>query len=240
MEFRTPWDPDPPSADPVPKPRDTEDTSAPKKPRGRRPAGWSWGEAETDVDFVYCELTITGPAAEVERFAGVARGSGVIPWQLDFDTIEEDIFNLAVSPAPAQRRLTVAGCRLLARQFRERVEARQAKAAALVGNSLACPFDLQTLLPLPHHILRLGPAHSDSLAWLRRHWGPPEGLRKVAALEKPRPGKRLPADNAIVGYGFFSRERPPTAAIETIATSWPPLTFRLRHQSPMPGDRWTG
>lgn len=240
MEFRTPWDPDPPAADPVPKPRDTEDAPAPKKPRGRRPAGWSWGQAETDVDFVYCELMITGSAAVVEKFAAAARGSGVIPWHLDFDAIEEDIFNLAVSQPPASRSLTVAGCRLLARQFRERVEARQAKAAALVGNSLACPFDLQTLLPVSHHILRLGPAHSDSLGWLRRHWGPPEGLRKIAPLEKPRPGKRLRAGHSIIGYGFFSREHPPAAAAETIAASWPALKLRLRHQSPAPGGRWTG
>jgi hypothetical protein len=44
---------------------------------------------------------------------------------LNFSILEEDIFNLAAAqpPAqpPAQRNLTIAGCRILARQFRERV-----------------------------------------------------------------------------------------------------------------------
>jgi hypothetical protein len=43
----------------------------------------------------------------------------------------------------------VEGCRILAQQFRERIEARQARAVALVGHSLACSFDLHILLPVP-------------------------------------------------------------------------------------------
>jgi hypothetical protein len=113
-------------------------------------------------DFIYCHLTITGPAGTLKSFAAAASGPGVIPWQLDFDAIEEDIFNLAVTQPPAQRDLTVAGCRLLARQFRARIEARQAKAATLIGTSHACPFDLQILLPVPDEILSLGPTHPPS------------------------------------------------------------------------------
>jgi hypothetical protein len=40
---------------------------------------------------------------------------------LNFSILEEDIFNLAAAQPPAQRNLTIAGCRILARQFRERV-----------------------------------------------------------------------------------------------------------------------
>jgi len=243
MEFRTPWDSEVLPPGPALRPdvrRAADDDAVPKKRRGRRPRGWSSAVPATAADFLYCQLTITGPAASLDAFAAAARGSGVIPWQLDFEALEEDIFNLAVAQPPAQRGLTVEGCRLLARQFRERVEARKAKAASLIGSSLACPFDLQTLLPVPEKNLRLGPAHADSLAWMRQNWGAPEGLRQIAALTKPRPGKRLPAGHAVIGYGFFCRERPPAAAIETIAASWPTLNFRLRHQQPAPGDQWTG
>ncbi|MDD2861006.1 MAG: hypothetical protein PHI71_08060 [Acidiphilium sp.] len=56
--------------------------------------------------------------------------------------IEEDIFIRAVSHAGGSRSLSIAGCRILARQFRERVEAREARARDRIGVSLACPFDL--------------------------------------------------------------------------------------------------
>ena len=107
----------------------------------------------------------------MSAFAGAARGSGAVPWRIDVDRIEEDVFNLAASQPPERRNLTIAGCRILARQFRERVEMRQARAAALVGRSRACPFDLQQLLPVPATILAQGPTHPASLAWLSEHWG---------------------------------------------------------------------
>jgi hypothetical protein len=44
-----------------------------------------------------------------------------------------------------------------ARQFHEKLEARQAQEAALVGQSQACPFDLHLLLSVPDAILQLGP-----------------------------------------------------------------------------------
>jgi hypothetical protein len=78
-----------------------------------------------------------------------------------------------------------------------------------------------TVLPVPRKILSMGrPAHASALAWLRHHWGPPAGPRWIAALAKPRSGKRLPVAHAVIGYGFFSRERP-AAAIDTIAASYP-------------------
>ncbi len=239
--FRTPWEPDPPAPGSAPDFRKADDEPVPPKPRGRRPRRAAWPTPETAPEFIYCELIVTGPAVTVQNFAAVARGTGVTPWQLDFAVIEEDIFNLAMAQPPAQRSLSVAGCRVLARQFRARIEARQGQAVALLSSSShACPFDLHTLLSVPPEILRLGPAHPAALAWLRRHWGPPESLRKIAALATPRPGKRLPAGHAVIGYGFFSRERPPAAAIATLAAVWPGLTLRLRHQWPEPGGRWIG
>jgi hypothetical protein len=59
--------------------------------------------------------------------------------RVDGARLEEDIFHLAVSQPKAMRSLTVEGCRILARQFRERVEARAGQAAALVGCGHAYP-----------------------------------------------------------------------------------------------------
>jgi len=101
-----------------------------------------WESEQAQIEL-YHHLTISGPAAQVAEFAAAARGSGVMRWQLDFGLIEEDLFNLAASHSAARRSLTTAGCRILARQFHERIEVRPAKASAFVGRNRACPFDLQ-------------------------------------------------------------------------------------------------
>jgi hypothetical protein len=186
-----------------------------------------------EPDWLYHHLTISGPAETVKNFATVARGSGVMPWQLDFAAIEEDVFVRAVSPPARDRKLTVEGCRILARQFREKIEARQARGAALIGHSFACPFDLQTLLPVPGEILLLGPTHPTALVWLVAHWGTTDRLRQVAVRDKPTAGGRLPQGDAVIGYGFFTLGETPQAAIGAIAAHWPALRFRL---VPRPAD----
>ncbi|MEJ1976604.1 MAG: hypothetical protein WDN49_11380 [Acetobacteraceae bacterium] len=153
---------------------------------------------------------------------------GIIPWTLDFGQIEEDVFNLAASQPPARRNLTIAGCRILARQFRERVEARQAKAAALVGHSRACPFDLHALLPVPATIRLLGPAHPTALAWMAQHWGVTDSLRRVAEQPRPTTGRRLPAGSRVIGYSFFAANETPDAAIAQLGADWPGLRFVLQ------------
>ena len=162
------------------------------------------------------------------------------PWRIDGAALEEDVFNLAVAQPLGRRTLDVAGCRILARQFRDRVEARQARAAALVGHSRtgavcqagaaprACPFDLHALLPVPDAMLRHGPTHPAALAWLAAYWGVGDGLRHVAERPDPRPGRRLPRDHAVIGYGFFTRGDSPDAAIATLASRWPALRLTLQ------------
>ncbi len=147
--------------------------------------------------------------------------------------LEEDIFNLAVSQPAERRNLTIAGCRILARQFRERVERRQGRAAALVGQGQGCPFDLHALLPVPNAILNLGPTHPETLAWLAAHWGVTDRLRQVTLLKRPKPGRRLPKGHAVIGYGFFtgshgSGGETPTVAIATLGARWPSLRLRLQ------------
>ena len=116
-----------------------------------RPTTAPTASAAAASPWLYHHLTISGPAAKRwTSFAEkAARGSGIVPWWLEAARLEEDIFNLAASQPGAIRSLTIDGCRILARQFRERVEDRAARAAARVGRSSACPFDLHTLLPVP-------------------------------------------------------------------------------------------
>jgi hypothetical protein len=222
--FRYPWDGEPPSVAP---PLET-DAPARAKPRGRRTAPVIRAAAAgTAPDWLFHHLTISGPRAEVEGFAAAARGSGITPWQLDFADIEETVFTLAVSQPASRRRLTVEGCRILARQFRERVEQRQARAMALLGANLACPFDLHVLLPVAPAILQLGPTHPAALAWMTAHWGITGRLRQVSVRAKATTGRRLPVGHTVIGYSFFTDRETPDAAIRAIGAAWPALRFRL-------------
>jgi hypothetical protein len=140
-------------------------------------------------DWLYHHLTVSGPAEADAAFAAAARGSGVIPWRLDFADVEETVFTLAVAQPAGRRTLTVEGCRILARQFRDKVEAHQAHAAALVSNSLACPFDLHRLLSVPESVLQLGPAHPEALAWLAAQGGVGDRLRQVVVRDNATAGR---------------------------------------------------
>lgn len=238
-----PWDPPAPVVTPPDPP------PARAKPRGRRPAPAGPPAA---ADWLFQHLRVSGPADTVAAFAAAARGAGVIPWQLDLAGIEDDVFHLAITQPAARRNLSVAGCRILARQFRARVDLRQARAAARVGHSRLCPFDLHTLRPVPPAILALGPTHPTALGWLRTHWGVTERLRQVSELPRPAPGRRLPRGHAVHGWGFFTGRPPaldvagaepaatpdrvhdphdtwetPAPALAAIAAQWPALRFAL-------------
>jgi hypothetical protein len=184
-------------------------------------------------DWLFHHLTISGPAATLETFATAAHGSGVTPWQPDFAAIEADIFARAVAQPGRQRTLAVEGCRILARQFRERVEMRQARASEMVGHSFLCAFDLHALLPVPGPILQLGPTHPDALAWLAAHWGITDRLRQVVVRERATTGRRRPRGHAVIGYGFFTDGETPHAAVEHFTKCWPALRFWL---VPRPAD----
>jgi hypothetical protein len=169
----------------------------------------------------------------VAGFAAAARGAGVTPWRLATDQLEEDLFLHAASRPPAERQLSIAGCHILARQFRTLVEAHHARAVARVGRSQACPFDLHALLPVPVSILSLGPTHPAALAWLSEHWGITDRLRQVIERPDATTGRRLPRGNAVVGYGFFTAGETPHAATVRLAARWSVLRFVLR---PRPAD----
>ena len=227
-ELRFPWESD---AAAIGAPPPLPIVEAPAKRRGRRPKVTT--TPPVAASWLYHHLTISGPSPGAAAFAQAARGSGVIPWAGDTASVEEDVFNLAVSQPLHRRPLTVEGCRILARQFRQRVEARQARAAALVGVSRACPFDLNTLLPIPAALLQLGPDHPQTLAWLRQNWGTTDKPRQVVERPKPPIGRRLPAGHSVAGYGFFTHGESPAAAVRQLEARWPELRLVLE---PRPAD----
>lgn len=223
--FAFPWDADD-VADAEPAGRAAPDVLRPR-PRGRRPQ--SARRTVAAPAWLYHHLVVTGPADGVRDFASAARGTGVTPWRLDGDAMEEDVFNIAVSRPPKERGLDVEGCRILARQVRERAEAREARDRARAAAGRTCPFDLHALLPVPEAVLRLGPAHPVSLAWLGEHWGVAGRPRHVTALPDPGPGRRLPRGAGIVGYGFFTATgETPVPAVARLAAGWTALRLALR------------
>ena len=106
------------------------------------------------TDWLHHRLTITGPDAVLTAFRQAAAGAGIIPWRLDLDRIEEDMFNFLVAPPRQPRTLSVAGAGIVVGQLREAVSRRHDLAVARVGTSRACPFDLHALLPVPAAAVR--------------------------------------------------------------------------------------
>jgi hypothetical protein len=113
------------------------------------------------------------------------------------------------------------------RRFRQRIEARDARAAALMGQSPACPLDVHVLLCTPAEIFQRGPTDPTSLACLARHWGTRDALREVVERPNPSPGRRLPACHAVISHGFLTAGETPRAAIDQFGARWPALRFAL-------------
>ena len=179
------------------------------------------------TDWLHHRLTITGPDAVLTAFRQVAAGAGIIPWQLDLDRIEEDMFNFLVAPPRQPRTLSVAGAGIVAGRLREAVSRRHDLAIARVGTSRACPFDLQALLPVPADLLRLGPDHPDALGWLWEHWGTTHALRHVselAAVGEPPCSPPAPGE-AVWQLTFWSADWTPWRALAALAVRWPALRF---------------
>jgi len=233
LSIRTPWE-ETARREPIPAPVAPEPDraiSTPKR-RGRRPAA-AFPSTNAAPAWLWHHLTIIGPAADVAAFAEAARGPGVIPWHVDYTQVEEDIFHRAVAARGGRDGLSIEGCHILARQFRERIEARDAKAAALIGQSRVCPFDLHVLLPVPPDILRRGPTDQQSLDWLARHWGTRDDLRKIVERPNPSAGRRLSAGHAVISYGFFTSGETPHTAVTQLGARRPALRFVL---TPRPAD----
>ena len=195
------------------------------------------------TDWLHHRVRVTGPAGDLAAFRAAAAGAGTIPWQLDLDRMEEDLFHLLVAPPapagaadPPPRRLSLHGARILAGELRDAAGRRQELAAARVGLSRACPFDLHALVPVPEAVLWHGPDDPRALAWLWQHWGTTEALRRVAAdaeAEDPMSGRRQ-TGAAVFAVTFWSADWTPWRALARIAADWPALRFATRPSYDMP------
>lgn len=208
------------------------------------------------TDWLHHRLLVVGPAGTLADFQAAARGAGTIPWRLDFDRMEEDLFlMLAAPPPPQRRRLSLVGARALAGQLRDAAERRHGAAVARVVCSpaethrppqtranrcavspasrvrrvcgRACAFDLHALVPVPPEVLQLGPDHPEALAWLWTHWGTTAALRHVVA-EPILPRRTAGGDHAMLRLAFWSADWTPWRALATVAARWPALRFDIR------------
>ncbi len=177
------------------------------------------------TDWLHHRLAVFGSDAAVATFQAAAAGAGTVPWQLDLDSLTEDLFlRLASPPPPHRRTLRVAGARQLAAELGKAMARRHALAVARVGHSRACPLDLHALLPVPSSILCRGPDKPAALVWLWRHWGTTQPLRHVEIM----PAVQQRSDGPCVRYGFWSADWSPWPAIAAFARRWPALRFELR------------
>jgi hypothetical protein len=178
-------------------------------------------------DWLLHRLRVSGSQADLTAFRAAAAGAGTIPWQLDLARMEEDFFHLLIAPP---RSLSLSGARILANQLQAAVAERHALAVARVGQSKACPFDLQALVPVPAAMLQRGPDDPAALAWLWQHWGTTQALRHVsidAAAEAAARRALARGEDAFV-VTFWSADWTPWRALARIAADWPRLRFDTR------------
>jgi hypothetical protein len=181
-----------------------------------------------DTDWLHHRLIVTGSTEEVANFRNAACGAGIIPWHINFDRMEEDLFHLLVAPPlPQRRRLSLAGARVLAEQLREAAASRHDAATARVGHSRACPLDLHSLVPVSPEVLQLGSDHPDALAWLWANWGTTAALRHVVVEPVPALRTPLPVGIATIQISFWSADWTPWRALAAVTARWAALRFDI-------------
>lgn len=178
------------------------------------------------TDWLRHALTISGPADVMARFRAAAAGPGIIPWQLDLDRMEEDWFLSLVAPGEDKSAISLTGARILARRLRDAAAANHLRNLARSAGDGRCPFDLQKLLPVPAHVLQLGPEDPRSRAWLWKHWGTTRPLRHTRLLSGKADGRSTRTGR--MDLEFWSADWSPWQALIRLRKQWPGLIFDLR------------
>ena len=180
-------------------------------------------------DWLFNELAVLGPAHELAALRSAARGAGVIPWERDFDMLEEDLFLLLVQRRDNEAALGPTSAHALARRVRTLAEQAGQRARQDCSSARSAAFDLHALLPVPPDILRLGPEHPQARRWLWTTWGTTRSLRRVAEpLVTNTVSTRNPVEGDRWRVDFWSADWSPWLALQTLASKWPRLHFRLR------------
>ncbi len=187
----------------------------PESPREKAGAGEVLALPHTD--WLRHVLTVSGPADAVARFRAAALGAASIPWHLDLDHEEARLLAPMASAGVAAR--------LLARELRDAIAAHHERVLAQIAQGGVCPLDLHRLIPVPEHVLRLGPNDPVSLRWLWAHWGTAQPLRHVRVLDR-HADRRLRRTARFV-LEFWSANWTPWRAIARLRQDWP-LVFDIR------------
>ena len=172
-------------------------------------------------------LTVTGPSEPLTAFRKAAAGPGTIAWQRDYARLEEDWVYTLLAPPPADRGISVHGARIVASQMRALIEVLEIRAADHARDE-NCPLDLNTLVPVPDKLLRLGPEDPAVLAWQWENWGTTWMLRDVALAPVGRAGVLVPPGHEGVSYRFWSADWTPWRALATVRTRWPALALHVK------------
>jgi hypothetical protein len=197
------------------------------------PVGGSAAENQREIlclpnpEWLPHVLTVTGPSEPLTAFRKAASGPGAIPWQRDYDRLEEDWVHTLLAPPPAERGISVHGARIVASQMRALIETLEIRAANR-AQDVRCPLDLNALVPIPDQLLRLGPEDPAVLAWLWENWGTTWMLRDVALAPVGRAGVLAPPGHDVVSYRFWSADWTPWRALATALTRWPALALHVK------------
>jgi len=203
------------------------------------PPAAAGGIAATEIlclpspDWLAHRLTVTGPLASVTSFRHAAAGPGRIPWQLDYERLEEDWSLKLLAPSPSAQDagfrpagISAQGSRTAARQMRTALELLEARIQALAARQL-CPLDLHALVPVPQRILALGPDHPESLAWLWANWDTTWPLRYVDAFSNPDAAGSSAAGQGSLSLKFIAADWTPWRVIAALRERWPELEISL-------------
>lgn len=161
-------------------------------------------------DWLAHVLTVTGSETVLALFRAAAAGTGRLSWGPDVTSCED-----------MSRILPVGDARTAA--LIDQIVQSQTVLLEREAGSGSVPFDLNALCPLPLDLLSLGPTTPATQAWLWKHWGTSRPLQQVEEISghPKRSSTRW-------SVSFWSADWTPWAALQTIATQWPDLSFSIR------------
>jgi hypothetical protein len=175
------------------------------------------------TDWLWHRMRVHGDPSTIAALQRAAAGPGMIPWQIDYDALEERLWHRLIAGPLAQRSISVAAARLLSRQLRDASERRQS-AALSQADRRSCSFDLHRLVPVPPAILALGPEDPRADAWLWEHWGTTEPLRHANSSVQTAPD----APQRLWSLTFWAADWTPWRAIAQLRTEWPDLRLDVQ------------